>query len=198
MSWPTIVFLDRDGTINVGAGPESYVTDPKDVTLLPGSAEAVRRLNDLNVKTVLVTNQRGIARGFLSTQRYYEVASRMRDLLDERGARLDAEYMCPHDLGACVCRKPAPGMLYAAAHDLGGLDLAESVVVGDAESDVEAGLIVGAQTVRLSAAQVATRATVTKPDLATAVSWIVSRRELVGGPVASTRQASRVDHQRQF
>ena len=142
------MFLDRDGTINVKADDGAYVSSPVDMVLLPGAAGAVRRLNELGVLTVLVTNQRWMSfpgadpEGFAATQ------ARLEELLGAEGAHVDAVYHCPHAHGSCGCRKPAPGMLRAAARDL-QLDLRASVVIGDAVSDVRAGRAAGAGTILL-------------------------------------------------
>ncbi len=106
-----MVFLDRDGTI---IRDTEYLSRPDDVELLPGAADAIRALNDAAVPVVVVTNQSGIARGYLSVAEYEAVAKRLDELLAARGARIDATYYCPHhpDFGGnCDCRKPSAGPL---------------------------------------------------------------------------------------
>src|SRR6185312_12814288 len=93
MSGRPAAFLDRDGTIIRDA---SYVRDPADVELLPGAADAIRRLGARGVAVVVITNQSGIARGWLSVADYESVRGRMNDLLRAAGATVDASYMCPH------------------------------------------------------------------------------------------------------
>lgn len=177
------VFLDRDGTVNVKAAEGAYVTDPAELVLLPGAAAAVRRLNDAGIVVVLVTNQRGMARGLLSAAGYAAVAARLRALLAAAGARLDAEYVCPHEVG-CDCRKPRPGMVLRAAAEHPGIRLDRSVLIGDAESDVAAGIAAGIRTVRLGAAGTATTADSLCPDLAAAVDRLLARGpDPAGGPV---------------
>ena len=137
------VFLDRDGTLVDELG---YLTDPDRLRLFPRAADAVRRLNDAGLPVVLVTNQSGIARGMLTEERLAEIHRRLRDVLGEHGASLDAILFSPYhpDLGddryrrRTDCRKPAPGMLLEA-RDLLNLDLPSSWVVGDSERDLEAG-----------------------------------------------------------
>lgn len=142
--------LDRDGTINVKAPEGEYVERPEEVVLLPGAAEAVRRLNEAGVPVYVVTNQRGIALGRMTEADLAAVHRRLDELLAAGGARVDAYYHCPHDKGTCDCRKPGTAMLERAASEH-GFALPESVMVGDAESDVEAGRRVGAATVLLTA-----------------------------------------------
>ena len=139
-------FLDRDGTINVKAREGEYITTPTHLQLLPGAAEAIRRLNLEGIPVIVVTNQRGIALGRMTEQDLQRVHRRLDQLLARSGARVDAYYHCPHDRGECDCRKPGTAMLEQAAAEH-GVDLARSVMVGDAESDVEAGRRVGARTV---------------------------------------------------
>ena len=168
------VFLDRDGTLNVKAGEGAYVTTPDQLVLLPGAGAAVRRLNQAGVEVILVTNQRCIARGLLSPAGYAAVADHLRRLLAAAGARLDAEYFCPHEGGGCPCRKPLPGLLRAAAADQPNLDLAYSALVGDAESDVQAGLAAGVTTVRLAPPGTVTAAHHRCADVGSAVDWLLA------------------------
>jgi D-glycero-D-manno-heptose 1,7-bisphosphate phosphatase len=131
------VFLDRDGTL---IEDRHYLRDPDQVHLLPGAADAVRRLNAAAIPTVVVTNQSGIARGLLTEADYAATGRRLDELLAARGARLDGHYHCPHlpDVtGPCDCRKPGPLLYERAARDL-DLDLAASWWVGDRERDLGA------------------------------------------------------------
>ncbi|MCG5211971.1 HAD-IIIA family hydrolase [Streptosporangium sp. KLBMP 9127] len=146
MSRNRAVFLDRDGTLNEKAPPGEYIRRPEELVLLPGAAEAVRRVNRAGVLAVLVTNQRWLARPPAGPAAYAAVDARLRELLAERGARLDAGYVCPHPLDRCDCRKPAPGMLTRAAADH-SISLPGSCMVGDSVSDLLAGRAVGAATV---------------------------------------------------
>ena len=129
-------FLDRDGTIIEDTG---FVRDAQGIRLIPGSAEAIRKLNEAGWAVVVVTNQSGIARGLVSRQEYDAVARQLDALLAEQGARIDATYMCPHHpdvTGRCDCRKPGLESYLAAAGRL-GIDFTRSVFVGDRMSDVE-------------------------------------------------------------
>lgn len=141
------VFLDRDGTL---IEEVHYLAHPEQVRLIPGAAEAVRRLNALGALVVVVTNQGGVARGYFPEARVAEVHAHLAAVLAGHGAKVDAFYYCPHHPteGAdpyrqvCECRKPKPGMLYAAARDL-GIDLARSWMIGDKPCDAGAGRAAG-------------------------------------------------------
>lgn len=146
------VFLDRDGTINASPPPGGYITSPSDLVLLPGAARAVAGLNAAGLRTVLVTNQRWLSGPAGDEKLYAAIHARLEELLAAEGARLDAAYHCPHPLGTCACRKPAPGLLRRAAADL-RLDLAESVMIGDSDTDVLAGRAAGAYTILLGPGQ---------------------------------------------
>jgi D-glycero-D-manno-heptose 1,7-bisphosphate phosphatase len=143
------VLLDRDGTVNIKAPEGRYITSPGELVLLPGAAGAIAQLNAASIQVILVTNQR-----WLSTMTdltpYERVHARLGELLAEHGARLDGAYYCPHAADSCRCRKPAPGMLERAAEEH-LFSLAEAVMIGDSESDVEAGRAVGTATIALSA-----------------------------------------------
>ena len=98
------VFLDRDGTIIEDVG---YLGDPERMRLLPDAAEAIARLNRAGLLAVVVTNQSGIARGLFDEDAYEATRFRLDRLLADQGARLDAQYHCPHHpelSGPCECR----------------------------------------------------------------------------------------------
>ena len=140
------IFLDRDGTITVDTG---YPSNPDEVELLPGAANALRTLRDRGWALVLVSNQSGVGRGLITTQQARAVHERLMVELSTWGVELDGAYYCPHvPDDACECRKPRPGLLLQAAAEL-RLDLSDSVMVGDRRSDVEAGREAGCTTVLL-------------------------------------------------
>ena len=142
-------FLDRDGVLNRKAPEGQYVTRWEEMEFLPGVHEAIRLLNRAGYFVVVVSNQRCVAKGLITTSELEAMHERMRDELATAGARVDAIYYCPHDFEpACNCRKPQPGMLLEAArrHDL---NLSESWMIGDSEHDVEAGKRAGCKTARL-------------------------------------------------
>ncbi len=185
------VFLDRDGVLNVEAG---YIHQVEDLHLIPGVAQAVRRLNDRQLFCCLVSNQSGPARGYYPVEHVEALHQRLCQLLaTEAGARLDALYYCPHlsppEGGidpeyACwsTWRKPNTGMLVAAAwaHDL---DLSQSFMVGDKATDIDmahnagcCGILVqtgyGAS-ILSGEYQHHTKPDYIAPDLAAAVEWIL-------------------------
>jgi len=135
------IFIDRDGTLNEDIG---YVSSPDRLVLYPWAAEAVRLINNSGAKTIIITNQSGIARGMYSEDDLDQIHSRMIHELSRDGARIDGVYYCPHhpDFGdpryrvICDCRKPRPGMLLAASREH-NIDLAVSFVIGDKASDIQ-------------------------------------------------------------
>ncbi|MBI4496137.1 MAG: HAD family hydrolase [Deltaproteobacteria bacterium] len=143
------VFLDRDGTICEEVG---YLDCPERLRLIPRSPEAIRRINQWGMGTVVVTNQSGVARGYFSEADLREVHERLLRLLEEQGAFLDGIYYCPHHptVGeppyrkVCSCRKPSSGLLLQAATDL-DLDLRFSYAVGDRWADLEGAMRLGAR-----------------------------------------------------
>jgi D-glycero-D-manno-heptose 1,7-bisphosphate phosphatase len=171
------VFLDRDGTLNVKAAKGEYITSPSELVLLPGAAKAVAALNAAGLRTVLVTNQRWLSTPSADPARFATVQDRLEHLLADEGARIDAAYHCPHAADTCDCRKPLAGMLLRAAreHDV---DLAESVMIGDSDSDMMAGRAAGTATVLLrTGGGEAVGADVVVEDLAAAVRLILSDRK---------------------
>ena len=138
------VFVDRDGTIIEDC---DYCSDPKDVKIFPGVPEALRRLKSNGFKLIIITNQSGIGRGLFTLEQYRAVeAEVLRQLGD---GLLDASYFCPDAPSQqCNCRKPATGMIVAAAREH-QLDLSRSFLVGDKETDVECGRNAGVRTIRV-------------------------------------------------
>jgi D-glycero-D-manno-heptose 1,7-bisphosphate phosphatase len=144
------VFLDRDGTINVKAAEGEYIRSPVELVLVPGAAEAVAALNAAGLRTVLVTNQRWLSEPSADPTHFAAIQDRLRQLLADQGARLDAAYHCPNAAKSCDCRKPLAGMLIRAAAEH-SFDVAESVMIGDSDADVMAGRAAGAATILLRA-----------------------------------------------
>lgn len=140
------VFLDRDGLINRQAAPHHYISDPKELVLLPGVPEAVKRLNDAGYLTIVVTNQRGVARGMLTMEQVETVHYYLQSELAKYGARIDAIYICPHADGECTCRKPDIGLFLMAERDF-DIDKSRSWMVGDSDTDVEAGKRYGVRSI---------------------------------------------------
>jgi len=138
------VFLDRDGTLIEDI---PYLNEPQRVRLLPRVAASLRTLKAHGFKLVLTSNQSGIGRGLISRDAAEAVHERFVELLANEGVELDGVFYCPHQPGAaCSCRKPQPGMILEAAAVL-DIRLADSFMVGNAASDVEAGLRAGCRTI---------------------------------------------------
>jgi D-glycero-D-manno-heptose 1,7-bisphosphate phosphatase len=173
------VFLDRDGTINVKAPEGDYITRPEQLELLPGAAQAIRMLNHAGVPVVVVTNQRGVALGRMDESDLRAVHARLHQLLSNHDAWVEAIFYCPHHMGACACRKPAPLMLRRAGAYLGLTTLRHTVMIGDSLTDVEAGRRAGALSVLLGPSGQAPGATAAAPTLLDAV------RAQLGAPLAT-------------
>ena len=146
-------FLARDGVLIEDSG---YPHLDEDLRLIPGAAAAVKRLNDLGYRTVIVTNQSGVARGLFDEDRMHAFNALLLQRLADEGARIDAVYACPFHAEATVARyrhpdhpdrKPNPGMLLRAIaeHDI---DPARSFMVGDQPSDMEAARRAGVKGLR--------------------------------------------------
>jgi D-glycero-D-manno-heptose 1,7-bisphosphate phosphatase len=184
------LLVDRDGTICEEVG---YLASAERLRLIPGSAAALRRAREAGFRTVIVTNQSGVARGLLDESAVDEIHEELRRLLRLEGALVDAIYYCPHHpehgddryRRDCDCRKPRPGMLLRAAREL-GLNLAASYTIGDRVRDLIAGHRVGTRTVLVRtgygareveyhASGDAFRPDHVAADLAEAVDWILTR-----------------------
>ena len=138
------VFIDRDGTIMEDT---DYCSHPKDVRILPGVIEALRRLKSLGFKIIIITNQSGIGRGLFTLDQYRAVES---EVLQQLGDGLvDATYYCPDAPGQdSKFRKPAPGMVLKATQDH-QIDLSRSFLIGDKEVDVECAHNAGVRAIRV-------------------------------------------------
>jgi D,D-heptose 1,7-bisphosphate phosphatase len=144
------IFLDKDGTLLEDV---PFNVEPSLIRLARGAAEGLPRLKDLGFRLFVVTNQSGVARAMFEEKDLEPVMRRLQELTTTLGAPLDGFYYCPHHPEgsvaryalACDCRKPAPGLILAAAseHDV---DLRASWLVGDILDDVEAGRRAGCRT----------------------------------------------------
>ena len=165
------IFLDRDGTVNHYVG---FLRKIEDLELNEGAAEAIRRINDSDYLAIIVTNQPVIARGEVTFEQLRQIHNKLETLLGKEGAYIDGLYFCPHhpDSGyegevkelkiECDCRKPKPGMLLKAAEDF-HIDLSQSYMIGDSDSDMGAGSAAGCKCIKIDR----------DGDLRTAVSLIV-------------------------
>jgi len=140
------VFFDRDGTLI----PDShYLNNVEGVVLMPGVAEALQDLQK-DFLLIVISNQSGVGRGYFTCEVVHAQNGKLKHLFEAEKVHLSGVYFCPHvSEDSCECRKPRPGMLYKAALDL-GIDLNHSYVVGDKDSDINAGKAAGCRTVLLS------------------------------------------------
>lgn len=149
------IFLDRDGVINEEI---SFISKPEDLVLYDFTPAAIRRINQSEYKSIIITNQSVIARNLCTIEELKVIHNKMETLLGKQKAKIDALYYCPHhpDKGYpeeraeykidCFCRKPKPGMILDAAFDF-NIDLSKSFIIGDSERDIETGNNAGCTTV---------------------------------------------------
>jgi histidinol-phosphate phosphatase family protein len=173
---PTAVFLDRDGTISIDT---AYVSNPEQVQLIEGAADAIARIKSLLIPVIVITNQSGIGRGFFTEEDHAAVTRRLDELLAQNGAHIDAEYHCPHGPDAgCECRKPGLLLYRQAASDHAGIELSRALFIGDRMRDVEPALALGGNGVMVPSPATPqeeiewahSRARVA-PSLSTALDW---------------------------
>jgi D-glycero-D-manno-heptose 1,7-bisphosphate phosphatase len=141
----TVVFLDRDGVINENR--PDHVKGWDEFRFLPGVLDAVARLTRSQVQVFVITNQAIINRRLVPVDVLWDLQRRMLDEIEAHGGRVVDIAHCPHRPDElCACRKPQPGLIFglAAKHQL---DLSDAVVIGDALTDIEAGLAAGCRTI---------------------------------------------------
>ncbi len=144
------VFIDRDGTIMVDVGYPKYA---RQVSLIPGAVRALRELKRRGFLIIIISNQSGIGRGYMTRQQADNVHKRVISLLGNSGVEIDDAYYCPHapDQG-CNCRKPSPEMLFDASKKF-DIDLSRSFMIGDRDVDIETGKNAGCGTLCLRSAE---------------------------------------------
>jgi D-glycero-D-manno-heptose 1,7-bisphosphate phosphatase len=192
-------FLDRDGVLNqlVAGRADGTAESPlqiEEVRLIPGAAAAAVRLAEDGYALVCVSNQPAAAKGEASVDQLLAVHARVTGLLADEGVTLTASRLCLHHehgvtpelSGPCACRKPAPGMLLDAAATL-GLDLAGSWMVGDTDTDIEAGKAAGCRTLLIrNPASAHKRLRVVNPDMM-AGSLADGVQKIIAPAVGNTR-----------
>ena len=147
METRNVLFLDRDGVINVDVG---YLSDPAHLEFIPGAIEAMKEAQTRGYDIIVVTNQSGVARGYYTEEDVQALHAEMSRRLEAEGVHILAYYYCPHHpegtveayKKACDCRKPNPGMLTKAIEEW-HVDVDGSFLVGDKPSDVEAAESIG-------------------------------------------------------
>lgn len=138
-----LVILDRDGVINYDS--DDYIKSPDEWQPIPGSLEAIARLNKAGYRVVVASNQSSIGHRIIDIETLNAIHDRMRTQLGEVGGHIEAVFFCPHrPRDHCQCRKPRPGMLIDIGNRL-RVPLDGVPVVGDAERDIEAAQAVGAR-----------------------------------------------------
>jgi D-glycero-D-manno-heptose 1,7-bisphosphate phosphatase len=142
------VFLDRDGTVNVRAAPGEYIRHWPEFRFIPGIVDWIRIFNAQGFLVIVVTNQRGIARGLIRPQDLDEIHRRMVEQIVDSGGHIDQILCCPHEEDSCDCRKPKPGLVLQAQLRW-DIDLASSLLIGDSDSDRELARACGMSFVRV-------------------------------------------------
>jgi len=174
-----LIVLDRDGVINHDS--DQFIKSPDEWRAIPGSLEAIARLNHAGYRVVVATNQSGVGRGLLDIGTLNAIHEKLHKALAQVGGRLDAIFYCPHTGDShCECRKPRPGMLEEIGRRF-NVDLTGVPCVGDSERDLIAAQTVGAQPMLVLTGKGETtlrqgkfpKNTVIFPDLAFAVSALL-------------------------
>lgn len=137
------LFLDRDGVINV---EKNYVYKIEDFEFIDGIFKLAKKYQDEGYLIIVITNQAGIGRGYYTEEDFCRLTDWMAKEFENNGVHIAKVYYCPHHpkygIGDyrkdCICRKPKPGMIFKAQEEF-NIDLGQSVLIGDKESDIEAG-----------------------------------------------------------
>jgi len=181
------IFLDRDGVINKEVNLLHRI---EDFIILPGTAKAIKKINDLGYLAIVITNQPVIARNLCSIEELEEIHKKMETLLGREGAKLDAIYYCPHHPDAgfpgenkeykikCDCRKPDVGLV-RRANEYFNIDLANSYFIGDSFRDILCGKKVGAVTIGVNYKDSGTEPDYLFDDLEAAVDFIVDQEKIL-------------------
>lgn len=139
------VFLDRDGVIN--SDRDDYVKNTDELCVYPFAPQAIRRLGEAGWPVFVVSNQQGVAKGIIAEDDLLAMQREIARQVENAGGHIAGFYYCKHLASDnCACRKPQPGLILAAAKEH-GIDLSESVMVGDTERDIAAGKSAGCRTV---------------------------------------------------
>ena len=138
-----LIILDRDGVINYDS--EQFIRSPDEWRPIPGSLEAIARLNHAGFRVVVATNQSGLGRGLFDTATMVAIHDKLHNALSRLGGRIDAVFFCPHTAESnCDSRKPKPGMLTEICRRF-GVELTGVPCIGDSVRDLQAAEAVGAQ-----------------------------------------------------
>ena len=176
-----LVILDRDGVINFDSA--QFIKNPAEWKPIPGSLEAIARLNQSGYRVVVATNQSGVGRGLFDMDMLNQIHEKMHKALFAVGGRIDAIFYCPHAAdSACECRKPKPGMFKRISQTL-NIELPGVPAIGDSLRDLQAGAAAGCTPLLvLTGKGTKTQAegnlpdgTLIFPDLAGAVDFILTK-----------------------
>lgn len=138
-----LIILDRDGVINLDS--DQFIKSPEEWKPIPGSLEAIARLNQAGYRVVVSTNQSGVGRGLFDMPTLNAIHDKMHKACAMVGARIDAVFFCPHTAESrCLCRKPKPGMLEEIAERY-NVSLSGVPAVGDSLRDLQSAATMGAQ-----------------------------------------------------
>ena len=138
-----LIVLDRDGVINHDS--DQFIKSPSEWRPIPGSLEAIARLNQAGYRVVVATNQSGVGRGLFGMTEMTQIHEKMFKALNQVGGRIDAVFYCPHAADSnCECRKPKPGMLREIGSRFGA-DMTQVPVIGDGLRDLQSAAAIGAR-----------------------------------------------------
>jgi histidinol-phosphate phosphatase family protein len=141
------VFVDRDGVININR--DDYVKTVDELQIIPEIVPPLKKLKENNFVIVVITNQSAINRGLTTHEKVNQIHFTIQQFLEKHSVSIDRFYYCPHKPDEnCECRKPKPGLLLRAIREL-HIDSASSWLVGDRDSDIEAGKAVGCTTIKI-------------------------------------------------
>lgn len=173
-----VIFLDRDGTLNVDHG---YVNEAKDWEWVPGAIEACKKMQDAGYSLAIVTNQSGIAQGLYTEENMHALHDFMTEELEKHGVFLDAIAYCPHSrsVSECDCRKPAIGMAKQIEAIIGEIDYANSWMIGDKEADLLFGKNAGTKTAIIRSTYWKEGELTMEPDMI--VGSLKEAAEIIGG-----------------
>lgn len=179
MSRLQAVFLDRDGVLNFDPG---YLTDPKKLKILPKVIEGLQKIKNLGFKTIIISNQSGVARKYFDLKTMWTIDAKLKKLINKKGVLLDDSFYCPHhpDFDRnCNCRKPKIGLIKKAAAKY-NLNIDKSFFVGDKESDIVCGKNAGCKTILISRnlkKHIKTKPDFITKDLVETACWIERSQE---------------------
>jgi len=141
------IFLDRDGVINKKRN--DHVKSVNELEILPLVGNAIKKFNQHNFLVIIVTNQSAINRGLTTDEKVHQIHKKIEYKIEKDDAIIDAIYICPHKPDElCSCRKPKPGLLLKAITEL-NIDTKFSWMIGDSNSDIQAGDSVGCKTIKI-------------------------------------------------